>query len=77
MPLPDKHFRAAVAKLEALIEGLHADADKLITQRVNEVAAEISGVPTDCLRNIVIDRASRGFCRCKAIKNMAAGDDGL
>jgi hypothetical protein len=41
----------------------------LIGRRVNEVAAEISGVPVGVLYNIIHGR-SIVYCRCEALKKI-------
>jgi hypothetical protein len=72
-----KSVREKIGRLESRITEFHREVDRLINERVCDVAETISGVPTDCLRDILVNRASGGFCRCQAIKNLAAGDDGL
>jgi DNA helicase TIP49 (TBP-interacting protein) len=65
-------YSAAVKKAEAL----QAEIDKLITYRIRERAAEISGVPSMVLRRMLEGR-SCGYCRCMALKNVANETDGL
>ncbi len=67
-----KKYAATVKKAEAL----QADIDELITNRIRERAAEISGVPSMVLRRILESR-SCGYCRCLALKNIANETDGL
>ena len=49
MSMLSKSLRAKVGKLEARIDELHRELDRLINERVCDVAETISGVPTDCL----------------------------
>jgi hypothetical protein len=74
-PKPD--YMAAAIKLKAEIEKLHAAADDTIKQRIYAAAAEISNVPTATLKNILVAECGSAFCRCRAIRRIAAGDDGL
>jgi hypothetical protein len=67
-----KEYSAAVKKAEAL----QAEIDELITLRIRERAAEISGVPSMVLRRMLEGR-SCGYCRCMALKNVANETDGL
>jgi hypothetical protein len=76
MSMPNKRLRAKLAKLLPELEQLHARQDKIITERVCDVAEEISGVPVGVLRDLLGTR-SVCFCRCQAIKKIASGDDGL
>ena len=71
MMLP-KEYSAAVKRAEAL----QAAIDELITHRIRERAAEISGVPSLVLRRMLESR-SCGYCRCLALKNIANETDGL
>jgi hypothetical protein len=67
-----KEYAAAVKKIDAL----QAELDKLITGRIHERAAEISGVPVLVLRRMLEQRCC-GYCRCRALKNIADETDGL
>jgi hypothetical protein len=40
-------------------------------------AAEISGIPVGVLKQSIVDCASNGYCRCKALSAIATGKDGL
>jgi hypothetical protein len=77
MSIPSKELRARVKRLEATLAALHADIDEIVKDRVYAAAAEISGIPVDVLKKSIVDRASGGFCRCKALSAIAAGKDGL
>jgi hypothetical protein len=77
MSTPSKDYRSRVKKLEASLEAIHASIDELIKGRVYAVAADISGVPVGVLKNTLVTRASGGYCRCRALKSIAAGEDGL
>jgi hypothetical protein len=63
---------AAVKKAEAL----QAEIDELITSRIRERAAEISGIPCLVLRRMLESR-SCGYCCCMALKNIANETGGL
>jgi hypothetical protein len=67
-----KEYSAAAKKAEAL----QAEIEELITLRIRERAAEISGVPAMVLRRMLESR-SCGYCRCLALKNIANKTDGL
>jgi hypothetical protein len=67
----------AAKKLEAEIKSLHAKIDDVVKEHIYAAAAEISGVPVGVLKNMLIARCNSGYCRCRAIRNIAAGDDGL
>ena len=69
--------QAAAEKLKADIETLHAAADEIIKNRIYSVAADISGVPASTIKNIFVAQCGSGYCRCRAIRNIAAGNDGL
>ncbi|OLB69672.1 MAG: hypothetical protein AUI16_27795 [Alphaproteobacteria bacterium 13_2_20CM_2_64_7] len=71
-----KDYRARIEKLESELDALHGTIDQLIIERVYAVAGEISGTPVGALKNTIIARASGGYCRCRAIKNIATGEDG-
>jgi hypothetical protein len=64
-------------KLEASLDAIHAHIDELVKERVYAAAADISGVPVGVLKNTLVVRASGGYCRCRALKSIAAGEDGL
>jgi hypothetical protein len=68
---------AAAEKLKAEIERLHAAADDVIKARIYSIAAQISNVPSNVLKNIFVAQCGSGYCRCRAIRNIAAGNDGL
>ena len=76
MPMPSKELRAKLAKLLPELQQLHGRQDKIIAERLCDVAEEISGVPVGVLRDLLGAR-SVCFCRCQAIKKIASGDDGL
>jgi len=64
-------------KLEAQVKDLHVKIDNAVKQRIYEAAAEISGVPVGAIKNLFIARCSSGYCRCRAIRNIVTGEDGL
>ena len=70
--MPPKEMRLAIDKLREDIEDVQQRADKLITQRVNDVAAEISGVPIRPLHDM-LRGGSVVFCRCEALKKILDG----
>jgi hypothetical protein len=70
-------YMQAAENLKAEIEKLHAAADGVIKGRIFAAAAEISNVPTATLKNILVAECGSAFCRCRAIRRIAAGDDGL
>jgi hypothetical protein len=61
-----KKYAPALKKIEAL----QAELDELITERIHERAAEISGVPAKELRWMLENR-SCGYCSCLALKKIA------
>jgi len=65
-----KKYAAALKKIEVL----QAELDELITERIHERAAEISGAPAKVMREMLENR-SHGYCRCLALKKIA--DDGF
>jgi hypothetical protein len=77
MSIPSKELRARVKKVEATFATLHADIDEIVKDRVYAAAAKISGIPVGVLRQSIVDRASDGYCRCKALSTIATGKDGL
>jgi len=72
MSMPPEEMRLAIDKLHAEIAEVQKRADDLICQRVNEVAAEISGVPVGPLHNLIRGR-SIVYCRCEALKKILDG----
>jgi hypothetical protein len=76
MSMPRKDLRAKLAKLLPELQHLHARQDEIITERLCDVAEEISGVPVGVLRDLLGAR-SICFCRCQAVKKIASGYDGL
>jgi hypothetical protein len=58
------------AKLAERIESVHAEIDKLIAARVDEMAAESPGVPKGALERMLTARAHHPseYCRCAALK---------
>jgi hypothetical protein len=70
--MPPKEMRLAIDKLRAEIAEVQQRADALICQRVNEVAAEISGVPVGPRHNLIRGR-SIVYCRCEALKKILDG----
>jgi hypothetical protein len=70
-------YMEAVEKLRAEIDNLHTAMDDAIKARIYAAAAEISNVPARVLKDILIARCSSAYCRCRAIRKIAAGDDGL
>jgi hypothetical protein len=74
--MPSKSVQAKIAKLEPRIAELRRDLDKLINERICDVAEEISGVPYELLKRLLINRC-HGFCRCDALRRIADGDDGI
>ena len=71
-----KSVREKIRKLEPRIEELHRELDKLINERICDVAEGISGVPYEVVQNLLVSRCN-GYCRCRAIRKIAVGDDGL
>jgi hypothetical protein len=49
MPMPSKELRAKLAKLLPELQQLHGRQDKIIAERLCDVAEEISGVPIGVL----------------------------
>jgi hypothetical protein len=70
--MPPKEMRLAIDRLLDEIVEVQQRADKLITQRVNDVAAEISGVPIRPLHDM-LRGGSVVFCRCEALKKILDG----
>lgn len=67
----------AVAEAKALsaqVEGLHGRIDDAIRACIYERAAEISGVPVQVIKDMLIARSSNSYCRCKALKNVLMRD---
>jgi enamine deaminase RidA (YjgF/YER057c/UK114 family) len=77
MSVPSKELRARVKNVEATLATLHADIDDIVKDRVYAAAAEISGIPVGVLKQSIVDRASDGYCRCRALSAIATGKDGL
>jgi hypothetical protein len=77
--MTEAEIKGAAKKLEAEAKDLHARIDDIIKQRIYEVAAQISNVPTRVVQNMFIasGRCNNSYCRCRAIRNIAAGEDGL
>jgi hypothetical protein len=75
--MSDAKYMEAAQKLSAEIEGLYARIDDAVRDRIYAAAAEISGVPTGVLQHSLMVRCSSGYCRCRAIRNIVAGEDGL
>jgi len=76
MSVPPKSYLAKVKKVENEIDDLQASIDELVTECLIAVASEISGVPVGALRNMLQARCVC-YCRCKALQNIAQGNDGL
>jgi hypothetical protein len=74
--MSEKYLEAAQG-LRTEIDNLHTRIDDAVRERIYAAAAEISGVPTGVLKDMLISRCSSGYCRCRAIRNIAAGEDGL
>ncbi|MGY3234825.1 hypothetical protein ACVMAJ_001715 [Bradyrhizobium sp. USDA 4448] len=55
-----KHQRAT--RLEERIEGLRAEIDGIIDERVAKIASQSPGVPAGVIRNLLTARAPA--CRC-------------
>jgi hypothetical protein len=72
--MPSKSVQAKLAGLEARIVELHRDLDRLVTEHVCDVAEDISGCPTATVRSLLVNRSASEYCRCQAIKTIAAGD---
>jgi hypothetical protein len=70
-------YAEAAKELEAEIKDLHFKIDNVIKERIYAVAAKVSGAPVGPLKDIFIAQCSSGYCRCRAIRNIAAGADGL
>jgi hypothetical protein len=70
-------YMESVDRLRKEIEALHASIDETVKARIFAVAAEISNVPTGVLKDMFVKKCASGYCRCRAIRNIAAGDDGL
>jgi hypothetical protein len=64
-------------ELEAQTKNLHARIDDAVKERLYAAAAEISGVPLGTLKSMFIEHCRSGYCRCRAIRNIVAGEDGL
>jgi hypothetical protein len=56
------------SKLAERIESVHAEIDKLIAARVDEMAAQSPGVPKGMIERMLVARAHNGYCRCAAVK---------
>jgi len=66
-----------IADAEALsveVEGLHAKIDDAIRACIYDRAAEISGVPVQVIKDMILARSSSSYCRCKALKNVLMRD---
>jgi len=72
-----KSYMEAARELEAEIKNLHAAIDNIVKERIYSVAAEVSGAPVEPLKNMFISKCAHGYCRCRAIQNIVAEDDGL
>ena len=70
--MPPKEMQLAIDKLREDIEDVQRRADRLIAQRVNDVAAEISGAPVRALHDM-LRGGSVGYCRCEALKRILDG----
>jgi hypothetical protein len=70
--MPPKEMRLAIDKLRDEIAEVQQRADKLIAQRINAVAAEISGVPVRPLHDM-LRGGSVVYCRCEALKRILYG----
>jgi len=58
----------------AMLRGcINAD---IVKERIYAVAAQISGVPVESVKNMFVARCSSAYCRCRAVRNIASGDDG-
>ena len=66
---------AAIKTLQAEVERLHTKIDDAVKQRIYAAAAEISGVPVQVLKDLLIARSTGNYCRCRALKNIAEGND--
>jgi hypothetical protein len=70
-------YMGAVEKLKAEIADLHTRIDEAVKARIYAAASEISNVPVGVIKDMFVKRCPSGYCRCRAIRNIAAGDDGL
>ena len=70
--MPPKEMRLAIDKLRDEIVEVQHRADKLIAQRINDVAAEISGVPVRTLHD-TLRGGSVVYCRCEALRKILDG----
>jgi hypothetical protein len=70
--MPDREMRRAIDDLCKEIDEIQQRADRLISQRVNDVAAEISGVPVGAIHNMIRGK-SVVYCRCEALKKILDG----
>lgn len=70
--MPPREMRLEIDKLREDIDEVQRRADKLIAQRISDVAAEISGVPVRPLRDMLRGN-STGLCRCEALKRILDG----
>jgi hypothetical protein len=61
---------AEAKSLSAQVEGLQAKIDGAIRDCIYDRAAEISGVPVQVIKDMLIARSSASYCRCKALKNI-------
>ena len=68
--------KEAAKKLETEVANLHAKIDDIVKERIYAVAAQISGVPVESVKNMLVARCSSAYCRCRAVRNIASGDDG-
>jgi hypothetical protein len=52
--------------LQERIQALHAEIDQLVSERIDEIAAEAPGVPTDSIKQTTFARANG--CRCAMVR---------
>jgi hypothetical protein len=75
MSMPSKSVRSKIDKALPRIDQFQNDLERIVNERVCDVAEEISGVPYETVRDLLESKA--GFCLCRAVRKIAAGDDGI
>jgi hypothetical protein len=66
------------SKIESVVprlDELEPDLERIVNERCCDVAETISGVPYQTVRDILESRA--GFCLCRAVRKIAAGEDAI
>ena len=70
-----KSVKSKIDKALPRIDQLQGDLEKIVNERVCDVAEQISGVPYQTVRDILESRT--GSCLCRAVRKIAAGEDGI